>query len=57
MRIRQNLTQGDLACRFFVEDYQSLVPYAIAVVLSDLIQWPHTAIEPTLSLTTTYPTP
>ena len=51
MRIKQNLTQGDLACQFCVE--QSNVSRIIshwvpmlAAVLSDLIKWPQTIIGP-----------
>ena len=51
MRIKQNLTQDDLACRFCVT--QSSVSRIIshwvpmlATVLSDLIKWPQTTIGP-----------
>ena len=51
MRIKQNLAQGDLACRFCIE--QSNVSRIIshwvpmlAAVLSDLIKWPQTTIGP-----------
>ena len=51
MRIRQNISQSDLACRFTVEQpsvsriINQWIPM-LAVVLSDLIKWPQTSIGP-----------
>ncbi len=51
MRIRQNLTQGDLACRFCIDQssvsriLNQWIPM-LANVLGGLIVWPQTNIEP-----------
>lgn len=51
MRIRQNISQGDLACRFSIEQpsvsriINQWIPM-LATVLSDLIVWPRTCIGP-----------
>ncbi len=52
MRIRQNLTQGDLACRFCIDQssvsrmLNQWIPM-LANVLGGLIVWPQTNIGPT----------
>ena len=51
MRIKQNLTQDDLACRISIDQFNvsRIITHWIpmlSVVLSDLIKWPQTAIGP-----------